>query len=276
MDSLRRRQIEAAAEELLLEAGASHLPIDPRQLAEHLDISVHEKPQGSSGASGWLVRLDDEYAIVHATHIQSLGFQNFSIAHELGHFRVDGHFEHVFRSGSEHTSRAGFAASDHIEREADYFAACLLMPKALCKPLINASTDGLEAVKSLADTCSTSLVAAALRYAEIGHLPTGVVLCKEGRVEFCASYPLQAHVGWARPLPRDHKVPGASATWRLSQDLDAVASSGEDSDCMDASDWFSGARSGVELVEEVIGLGSYGRTLTLLTLVEQDEDDGDE
>lgn len=49
----------------------------------------------------------------------------------------------------------------------------------------------------------------------------------------------------------------------------------EDSDSAEASDWFFGAKSGVYLTEEVIGLGSYGRTLTLLTL-EEAEDDEDE
>ncbi|WP_425519315.1 hypothetical protein [Xanthomonas citri] len=48
-----------------------------------------------------------------------------------------------------------------------------MMPKSLCKSIVNKSGDGMVAVLSLAATCNTSLTAAALRYAEIGHLPTG-------------------------------------------------------------------------------------------------------
>ena len=266
MDSLRRRTIEAKAEELLHDAGIAALPVKPQQLAEHLGIQVHAKPASIKGASGWLVRSGDEFAIIYATYIDSIGFQHFSIAHELGHYMLDGHPEHVFRHGGEHASHAGFEATDHIEREADYFAACLLMPKELCRSLIGRSRDGLEAVLHIAKECETSLTAAALRYAEIGRLPVGIVQAHQGKVEFCAAYPMQAHVGWARPLLRNAKVPADSATSRLSQDQEAILQSGEDSDSSQASDWFPGADSNAGLIEEVIGLGKFGRTLTVLTL----------
>lgn len=276
MDSYKRQLIEAKAQELLSETGISALPVKLIELAEKLEIQVHAKPASSDGASGWLVKSGDDFAIIYATNIESQGFQNFSIAHEIGHFSLEGHPEHVFRNGGEHASRAGFTSSDPIEREADYFASCLLMPKVLVKPLINGRDDGLIAVKALANACDTSLVAAALRYAEIGHLPVGVIQCKEGRVEFCAMHMLQAHVGWARSIPKNQKVPEDSATRRLSQDRDAVIRSGEDSDCLSASDWFSGAKGNCNLIEEVVGLGKFGRTLTLLYPEDEDLEDQEE
>jgi hypothetical protein len=57
----------------------------------------------------------------------------------------------------------------------------------------------------------------------------------------------------------------------LADDPDAIRVAMEDSDSAEASDWFFGAKGGVYLTEEVIGLGSYGRTLTLLTLEEGEE-----
>ncbi|QLQ27761.1 MAG: ImmA/IrrE family metallo-endopeptidase [Pseudoxanthomonas sp.] len=279
MDSLRRRTIEAKTEELLRDAGVTSLPIDPKQLAEHLGIQVTAKPPSIQGASGWLLRQGDEFGIVYATHIESIGFQHFSIAHELGHYLLDGHPEHVFRNSGEHASRAGFEATDEVEREADYFAACVLMPKQPCKPLINSSRDGMAAVLHLADQCRTSLTAAALRYAEIGQLPIGVVQSYLGKVEFCAAYPMQAHVGWARALMRNAKVPAASATNRLSHDRDAILQGREDSESCDAGDWFPGADRNIGLIEEAIGLGKFGRTLTVLTLdpeTAKDEEEDDD
>lgn len=275
MDSLRRREIEARAEAMLGDAQVTRLPVDPIAIAQHLEIYVEAKPPEVAGASGWLVRVGEDYAIVYATHIDSIGFQHFSVAHELGHFAIDGHFEHVFLDGSEHQSRAGFQASDGIEREADYFAACLLMPKKLCKPLINRSQDGMVAVLTLAKECRTSLTAAALRYAEIGGVPVGVVQCFNGRVEFCATYPLQAHVRWARALMHDAKVPAGSATQRLSEDADAILRSLEDSDSSEACAWFPGADRNAGLIEEAIGLGRFGRTLTVLTLDPEDDEEED-
>lgn len=271
MDSYRRQQIQAKALEVLRDAGVSSLPVKPKDIAEHLEMKVEPKPSSMSGASGWLICNGNRFAIVYATHIDNLGFQNFSIAHEIGHFCLDGHPEYIFRSSNEHMSRAGFSSADAIEQEADYFAACLLMPKPLCLPLINKNSDGMAAVTSLATKCETSLVASALRYAEIGHLPAGVIQCYNGRVEFCATHTLLAHVGWARPLSRNTKVPRDSATQRLSEDREAILRGGEDGDSAAASDWFSGASGKHGLSEEVIGLGKFGRTLTVLTLEDADE-----
>ena len=51
----------------------------------------------------------------------------------------------------------------------------------------------------------------------------------------------------------------------------------EASDTVPPSEWFSGASGRYELVEEVIGSGTFGRTLTLLTVTEADDDnDGHE
>ncbi|WP_312309211.1 hypothetical protein [Stenotrophomonas indicatrix] len=138
----------------------------------------------------------------------------------------------------------------------------------------------MAAVLSLANACNTSLVAAAIRYTEIGHVASGVVQCLNGRVEFCAIHPLQAHVGWARPLPRNSKPPTHSATARLSADVLSVRGAQEDSESLEASEWFSGAKSGIYLNEEVIGLGRFGRTLTLLTIedgcLDEDEEETQE
>ena len=137
----------------------------------------------------------------------------------------------------------------------------------------------MAAVLHLASQCETSLTAAALRYAEIGQLPIGVIQARQGKVEFCATYPLQSHVGWARPLSRNANVPAESATQRLSQDIDAILRSGEDSDSCEAIDWFPSADSNAGLIEEVIGLGKFGRTLTVLTLDPdciEDEDEVDD
>ena len=276
MDSYRRQQIQAQAWTLLQDTGVSALPVRPLEIAQRLQIHVEAKPAAIAGASGWLIRNGDEYAIVYATHIDSVGFQNFSIAHELGHYSLAGHPEHIFLSGNQHSSRAGFSSTDAFEQEAHYFAACLLMPKPLCLPLIIRNVDGMSAVRALAESCQTSLVASALRYAEIGAVPAGVIQCHRGRVEFCATYPLISRVGWAKALVRNAKMPEHSATWRLAEDHAAVVAGWEDSDTAPASDWFSGASGRYELVEEVIGLGTFGRTLTLLTLTEADEDDDDD
>jgi len=38
-----------------------------------------------------LVKAGDQFGIMYATNIPIKGFQKFPIAHELGHYGIDGH-----------------------------------------------------------------------------------------------------------------------------------------------------------------------------------------
>ena len=94
-----------------------------------------------------LLRHGDNFGILYATHIQSSGFQRFSVGHELGHYFLPGHIDAVLGNGNIHESRAGFASSDKYEMEADYFAAGLLMPQKLFTPAMRHAGEGLAAIK---------------------------------------------------------------------------------------------------------------------------------
>ena len=95
-----------------------------------------------------LLRYGSTFGIAYATHIDSIGFRNFSVAHELGHYYLPGHIDAVL-SGDVHESHAGFASGSRYEMEADHFAATLLMPRALFKKAMNVAGDGLRAITSV-------------------------------------------------------------------------------------------------------------------------------
>lgn len=61
---------------------------------------------------------------------QSRKRQRFTFCHELGHFFIDGH-RNALANGlvPAHSSFTGFSSEYAVEREADFFAASLLMPK---------------------------------------------------------------------------------------------------------------------------------------------------
>ena len=276
MNDYRRQQIHAKALELLENAGVTALSVDPIKIAQHLDIAVHAKPAHIEGASGWLIKSGEQFGIAYATHIPNEGFQRFSIAHELGHYWIDSHPAHIFQNGSMHQSHAGFGSADPIELEADYFAACLLMPATLCKRVIWGNKDGLAAVKALADTANTSLQASAIRYAELSKIPSAIVLSHDGVVEYCLDHGLRKEIGWPRGFGRGSRIPTNTATMRLASDADTVLHADEDSDNTRAFDWFHGVETRHTITEEAIGLGAYGRVLTLLTLDEIDEEEDEE
>ena len=182
----------AAAERVIREQGITSLPVDPIAIARSIGIDVEEKPASNAGVSGMLIRLDDEFCIAYAADIRSPGFRRFTIAHELGHYFLEGHVDAIFADGPVHESRAGFLSTVSYELEADHFAARLLMPNTLFYAALRGVADGLAAVESLADTCCTSLTATAIRYTECTPDPVAIVISSGNKVDYATmSRPLR-------------------------------------------------------------------------------------
>jgi ribulose kinase len=99
-------------------------------------------------------------------------------------------------------------------------------------------------------------------------------------VDFCfMSTTLKAlpQLTWLR---KGMPVPRSTVTAGLNADLRRVSHSDRVEEEIDVMDWFGGNRS-VTATEQAVGLGSYGKTLTVLTCLSlQDEtyqdDGGDE
>lgn len=261
---LRRKQIIQQAEKVLRDEGLEDLGVDPIALAERHDILVQAKPDTAPGVSGMLMHVNTTFGILYATHIDNDGFQRFSISHELGHYFLEGHPEHLFSGGAQlHTSMAGFASVDPFEREADYFASGLLMPSAPFERALRREKEGLGAVLSLAGQCRSSLTATAIRYADLTSDAAAVIISQGPAVQFAMVSEAMKGLGeivW--PL-KGSALPGRSRTARLNSDIARVDAADRDEGDADLSDWLGG-RS-VKGYEEVIGLGRYGKTLTVLT-----------
>jgi Zn-dependent peptidase ImmA (M78 family) len=149
------------------EAGITALLVDPVALAKARGIDVVAKPAAGEGVSGMLIRIPgnpDEFVIAYATHIDNEGFQRFSIAHELGHFVLDGHCDHLVGGDTPvHHSRAGLFGGDRYEMEAEHFAAGLLMPRRLFVAAMGRAGKGFQAIQKLHEQCRTSLTSTAIR-----------------------------------------------------------------------------------------------------------------
>eukprot|EP01042_Synura_sphagnicola_P013021 gene13021-16554_t len=85
------------AEAFLRAEGLGDLPIDPFAIAASRQILVQPKPDTADGVSGMLLRHGNDFGIMYATYVRSDGFQRFSVAHELGHYFLDGHVDHVIK-----------------------------------------------------------------------------------------------------------------------------------------------------------------------------------
>jgi len=274
MADLARRTAGKAAERFLQERGITSLPINPIALAEALGITVIEKPDVSEGVSGALIKVDNQFVIAYATHIRSDGFRRFSIGHELGHYLLEGHAEVLLPPGRPmHQSQAGYRSEDRYEREADHFSARLLMPNPLFAQAMRSAGDGLEAIISLASLCETSLLATANRYVEETDLPMAMVVSSGQRIEYAF---LSDELKEFRDItwPKKGSAVPAVPTATFNRADANVRNAQRDEHESDLRDWFGGSRS-VPLTEEIIGLGDYGRTLTILS-TDTFADDNDE
>ena len=270
------RAATLAGEATAKKHGITKLPVCPFALARSLDIEVRAKPESAGGVSGMLLRQGDQFGIAYATHIDSVGFQRFSIAHELGHYLLPGHIDAVLDSQGTHQSCAGFGSRDRYEIEADHFAAGLLMPMFLFGRALRDAGDGLDAVRSLSDQCLTSLTATAIRYAQCTRDPLAIVVSTGERINYCFMSDGLKELEGLNWIRKNQPLSENTATFAFNRNKEPSSASEQVEDSSNLQDWFGGARR-IDVTEEVVGLGQYGKTLTVLTIPDlPDPDEMDE
>ena len=136
--------------------------------------------------------------------------------------------------------------------------------------------DELDTIESFQAKCETSLEAKAIRYAQTSCEPVAVIRSEGGTMEYAVmSGALRDFQGidWIR---KGTPVPPDSVTADFNADTEQIAQRRRASGQNCLQDWLNGPRR-QEIIEEVIGLGSYGKTLTVLTGMESpDETEDDE
>lgn len=265
------------AEAVLRDDGIETLPINPFAIAASREIVVDAKPDTAEGVSGMLLRHGNVFGILYATNIPSEGFQRFSVSHELGHYFLDGHIDHVLPKDGFHASHAGFISADPYELEADHFAAGLLMPSGLFKPALNKVSIGLSAVESIANLCKTSLTATAIRYAELTSEAVAVIISSGPSIDYCFLSEAMKSLPELTWLRKGSPVPRSTETARMNADPGRILRADRTDNEIDVMDWLGGTRSAI-VTEEVVGLGRYGKTLTILSSesLGQDDDEDEE
>lgn len=181
MPRLATGSVYAAA--LLEEMGIHEFP-DLAVIANHLNLEVVEIQ--ADNFDGALVRARDLPigAIVVRASIREQGRKKFTVAHEIGHFVLPGHDKADLVCTSLEIG-AWSAAGNALEREADEFAAELLMPTNLVKPIINRQEPSLTTAQDLATVAATSLSAAAWRYCDLTSERCAIIWSTRLKVAWC-------------------------------------------------------------------------------------------
>lgn len=112
----------------------------------------------------------------------------FTLAHEFGHYFID-HHRNAMENGKmkPHIHRySPFGKNDDwlIEREADEFAACLLMPFSRFNEDLRIKPFSGELIQQLANEFKVSFSACALRYMSLNLVPIMLVYAENGRIKW--------------------------------------------------------------------------------------------
>jgi hypothetical protein len=135
---------------------------------------------------------------------------------------------------------------------------------------------GLEAIEAVADLCLTSRTATAIRYAELTDAAVAVIMSTGGVIDYCFLSEAMKSLPQLDWLRKGTPLPSNTATARLAAERKRVLAAERVQDTVDVREWLGG-RTNAAIREESLGLGQYGKVLTILTSPTiGNEDDPDE
>lgn len=256
----RALKIKGLARNVIHEHGFTSLPVDPRKIAEKLNIEIQQFPPSMDEISGCLMKYEDSFAIGLSTAIKSEGFQNFTIAHELGHYYIDGHPEALL-SNSVHYSKSYDSKGDKFEREADLFASELLMPWWLIQNIL-IGENSMKTVKQIAFECITSLTASAIKLVNCSRQQVAMLMLNKDTVDYMIVSDEFRFIPKIDFIEKGEQIP---EHWNFIKMNSAEAKSIKEAsiDCLLSDIFIRSPRIAATI--EVIGLGSYGRVLCLIS-----------
>lgn len=168
INDFRKNKISSLADFVSNEFSAGNIT-DLQRIMEYEEIYLHEDSYGDA-FDGALVLDQDKYHI-HVNKDKGNYLNStrgrFTIAHELGHYFIEDHHKNLINS-EPHFSSFSIKNSNVIEREADYFASCLLFPQKRFHKVCERRKFSAELILELSDTFKASKIAAVKRFCEIG------------------------------------------------------------------------------------------------------------
>jgi hypothetical protein len=226
---------------------------DVRQIASKLGVPVRERPLDR--CEGMLVRIKGtaKGVIAVKASIREDSRKRFTVAHELGHLLLPGHEDCGVCASGVIETWAGEVRDR--EREANVFAAELLMPAALLQPQVGSDAPSLRLLDGIAGTFGTSLTASGYRFASLTSYAVAIVWSEAGRIRWAKRS--DEFGGWLRLREKlDSRT--------FAADLFGGVEVPVGSHPVPADAWLERTHADTFLMEESRLLPGYGAVLTLL------------
>ncbi len=255
------------AERVLRSFNLWRLPVRPLDIMAQEGIIVHSGDFGDGfDARIEYYRSQEKFCVFHAEPggWRTAGRVKFSLAHELGHFYLPAHRERLLK-GIGHNSQSDFRSRDPAEREADEFAADLLMPMELFRNELNSFRIGfcmLNDLGRLAERLGTSLTSTAMRYCASDREPCTIFFSASGLMSWGTASQDMRSLGMYF-CEKNCPPPIGSKTAELWDKLRAGEQPGKIDGRVPAELWFKWPKANY-LWEEAMPLGQ-NRVITELT-----------
>ena len=196
--------------------------------------------------------------IVLSRTIRETTRQRFTLAHEIGHYLLPDQ-----QDLTEPCGRAQIESWDETlarpERDANRFAAEILMPRSIMLPYLRESPR-FSHVQQIAQACKTSLTASAYRLAELSSFRVAIVWSETAGVRWYKAS--DEFVRWVRKGPLNPNT--------FASEVFAGKTVPANFESVPASAWLfeRGLRTDARILEHSVSLPAYDAVLTLLLIPE--------
>jgi hypothetical protein len=228
------------------------------------------------GAEARLVAIGRRAIITISDQMADSRRRRFSVAHEMGHLELHRLHSKVFLcTGTDLDTWTGRHSSTELEREANEFAAALLLPKRFVASLCNGDPS-LGLIARIADTCGVSLTATAIRYLRFCDEACAVVFSQGGHIKWFRGSEEFDEIGKDTHLFIDVRSRLDPTT--LAAAFFAGRSMQDRPKSISASAWFESGnyRRDATVVEQSWPMPNYDAVLTLLWIDDDIEYDDDQ
>ena len=247
MDEL---EVVAKARAFVAEVKPTEIPVPIEDYLNHVGVTLRVEEDLEDDEAGFSFQNKGKWYLgVNASDRRER--QRFTACHELGHI--------VLGLPSEHKAAPwwSYAKRPMAEILCDIFAAELLLPLPLFRPLAERAPITFASIDDLAARFWASRTATGSRFAAVIKAPCAFVLSEQGKVRHAArSTSLREAGAWIAPR-RD--LPPGCISDRVRAGGNCVAGV-----AIDAEEWFSDWDRGGSLIEEARHHKPWDQTLTLL------------
>ena len=180
LDSERMAELSDLASDYADDYCAGDFLVDPHRIADGvgLSYSYNDYLGHFEGLLEYRNRSFWVYLHLNAKEHSDIPRVRFSFAHELGHYLIDS--QRRLMKQPAFPGSTAFKLGSIEEQEANYFAACLLMPKERFRRFICGQDFSPSLISQIQNTFNVSFPAAVQRYIELGSHPV-MLVCSRNR-----------------------------------------------------------------------------------------------